>query len=514
MSRRSGKFLALLVVGLVLVVGLLGKPATAHAAELTVTTCNEASLVAAFDELNANGSADMLRFACSGMIVLTNGGLLVQEDLTIDSDGYNVILDASTSGRVFEIGLDVQLTLNNLQLQNGNVGSNDGGAILNYGKLFINGGNLLSNAARNGGAIANLGGEVTITGTTFFANQSNVYGAALFNNDGLVEIAHSTFTSNLAAQAGGAVFNGNGTVTMINTTCYNTDAELNGGCLAQTGGGALATLTHVTMRDNEASLTGLNDHIFNTGGASVLLTNSIIFGRNGEATCSGGITDGGGNIAYNAPGCPGANLNPGLLSFGNYGNGNSTLPPASGSPAIDAAPNCAGQSRDQNGTVRPQGLGCDIGAVEVQQVMNPQSGQSEIVAPFVPGNTLSDRASEINTILEGEDLAHAGGMDDGVFARVYMEDGAWQLNPGTIPQDLVDYGVILAIDVWEQNGDQFFDNYERICLQGRGRVIYLDATTSPRTMTEITPVEVEDDYTCAWIPNAGTVVLIPPEPQS
>jgi len=37
----------------------------------------------------------------------------------------------------------------------------------------------------------------------------------------------------------------------------------------------------------------------------------------------------------------------------------------------------------------------------------------------------------------------------------------------------------------------------------------LDATTSPRTQIEITPVEYIDGSTCGWVPNAGTLVLIP-----
>jgi hypothetical protein len=42
-------------------------------------------------------------------------------------------------------------------------------------------------------------------------------------------------------------------------------------------------------------------------------------------------------------------------------------------------------------------------------------------------------------------------------------------------------------------------------------MIFMDATTSPRTMWEMDNTTFENGYTCGWIPNAGTVVLIEPE---
>jgi hypothetical protein len=131
-------------------------------------------------------------------------------------------------------------------------------------------------------------------------------------------------------------------------------------------------------------------------------------------------------------------------------------------------------------------------------------GVAEIVIPAVP--SLNDWNATA-----GESRAEAYGMDDNVYATVHMQDGAWQYNAGGIPQDLIDNGVILAIDVWELGGDQFFDDYEKVCVLGEGRLIYFDATLSPRPMVEITPVTFEDGYTCGWIPNAGTLILIEPE---
>jgi hypothetical protein len=54
-----------------------------------------------------------------------------------------------------------------------------------------------------------------------------------------------------------------------------------------------------------------------------------------------------------------------LNRLGFYGGSTRTQPPLSGSPVLDAIPaeQCA-LPTDQRGVARPQGAGCDIGAVE------------------------------------------------------------------------------------------------------------------------------------------------------
>ena len=133
----------------------------------------------------------------------------------------------------------------------------------------------------------------------------------------------------------------------------------------------------------------------------------------------------------------------------------------------------------------------------------------ELIAP-PPPPSLNDWHGEF----EDENRAHAFGMQDNVYGTIHMWQGAWQYNAGGIPQELIDYGVIFAVDVWvlTDDGQTQFDlgGYQEICMLGEGRMIFMDATQSPRTMTEILPVTFEDGYTCGWIPNAGTVILINP----
>ncbi|MGB8930491.1 MAG: hypothetical protein WCC48_04480, partial [Anaeromyxobacteraceae bacterium] len=51
----------------------------------------------------------------------------------------------------------------------------------------------------------------------------------------------------------------------------------------------------------------------------------------------------------------------------------------------------------------------------------------------------------------------------------------------------------------------------RICLQGYGTMLYRDATGQPRVVTELQSFG-QSDYTCADIPNAGTVILVVGQP--
>jgi hypothetical protein len=98
-------------------------------------------------------------------------------------------------------------------------------------------------------------------------------------------------------------------------------------------------------------------------------------------------------------------------------------------------------------------------------------------------------------------------LPDGFYCRVLMRNGAWQVHAGGIPQGLIDNYVILAIDLFHLSGVLDFGGHVPVCLQGEGRLIFLDATTSPRALIELETFN-EGGYTCGWIPNAGTLVLI------
>ena len=68
---------------------------------------------------------------------------------------------------------------------------------------------------------------------------------------------------------------------------------------------------------------------------------------------------------------------PVLGPLANNGGPTETLLPLTGSPLLDAIPPAAcGATVDQRGVTRPQGTGCDIGAVEVEVVAPPPRRRS------------------------------------------------------------------------------------------------------------------------------------------
>ncbi len=90
------------------------------------------------------------------------------------------------------------------------------------------------------------------------------------------------------------------------------------------------------------------------------LSDSIVAG-NASPACRGTIDDGGHNISFGDPSCPGANADPLLEPLADHGGPTLTRRPGSGSPAIDAVPaSGAGcEPTDQRLVLRPQGAGCD-----------------------------------------------------------------------------------------------------------------------------------------------------------
>ena len=103
--------------------------------------------------------------------------------------------------------------------------------------------------------------------------------------------------------------------------------------------------------------------------ASATVGSSIV-AANAGGDCSGAIISSGHDIDDDSScGFTGAGdrsgVNALLGPLGEHGGTGETLMPLAGSPALDAADPAACPATDQRGVSRPQGAGCDIGAVEV-----------------------------------------------------------------------------------------------------------------------------------------------------
>ena len=75
-------------------------------------------------------------------------------------------------------------------------------------------------------------------------------------------------------------------------------------------------------------------------------------------------------------------------------------------------------------------------------------------------------------------------------------------------QSVVDMGVLDLVDVWG-NATQYFE----VCFPQAGKVIFLDAATSPRTVVDVSNFK-RDGKSCAAMNRAGTMVLVESSVQS
>lgn len=124
----------------------------------------------------------------------------------------------------------------------------------------------------------------------------------------------------------------------------------------------------------------------------------------------------------------------------------------------------------------------------------------------------ADLSGMTNPIVRADILG--GTVTDGsVFCRVLAENGTFINSPADIGnQAVLDQGVIHAVDVFGlTHGSESvtqFNSSVKVCLQGSGRLLYLDATLSPRIPSWLT-TNYEGGFTCGLIYHAGIVVLVP-----
>jgi 6-phosphogluconolactonase (cycloisomerase 2 family) len=220
------------------------------------------------------------------------------------------------------------------------------------------------NTSRMGGAVANLGGRLTMVRSTLLNNAVVGDGGAIANDqNGVVTLANLTITANAATGRGGGLFN----VNVLNTnsiprmTVRNVTLNLNA---AQSAGGGIF-----------AESPNANDPNV------VLLANTIVAGSDGPGlggNCGGsGVFSEGHNLesgascSLNATGDK-PNTNPQLKDPLFNGGALSSLlshEPQAGSPVIEGGDNaiCAAEpvyNQDLRGVVRPLGQRCDIGSFE------------------------------------------------------------------------------------------------------------------------------------------------------
>ena len=282
---------------------------------------------------------------------------------------------------------------------NGHLGT--GGGILNMATLSITNSILSDNSAQIAGGICNDQGILSVNNCVLSGNSADYEGGGIYNHLGTLFVDNSFLSENSTGDYGGGIWN-TGTLVVNSSAITGNSSDSQGGGILNRGTLAInfSTLSgnhslwgggvknSGTLMVNSSTLSG-NSSAYEGGGifndAGVLILNSSTLSANSSLRFGGGICDVDGtlmltntivaaNFAKNVTNIYGAitsaansitNGIPLLAPLGDYGGPTQTMPPLSGSQAIDAGTNTVNLSAiDQRGYPRLIGGTVDVGACE------------------------------------------------------------------------------------------------------------------------------------------------------
>jgi CSLREA domain-containing protein len=275
---------------------------------------------------------------------ISNNGTL---ELINSQVTYNSASEGQSRGG--GIGNDGTLTVTASLIGQNHITSTYGGGLYNSGQATFIDSAIKGNAAFDGpGGVYNMQGMLTFLSSTIAANTSQ-YGPTGIENEADLMLLDSTVAAN-------SIHNSR-VITATNST-------FSAAAIENTG----------RMVVGNATITNADVAITNSG--AIELRNTILAGN--AVDCMGPIVSGGHNMLGNVTGCSYTEasgdligtssqaINPRLGPLQRDRGVTATHAPLSDSPAIDAGDNVTCTLVDQRGVVRPQGLACDIGAVEVE----------------------------------------------------------------------------------------------------------------------------------------------------
>lgn len=385
---------------------------TARPAKLPPPSCSLSDkIIAANTDADAGGC---LAGSGADTITLTHDIILREElppvtsDITIEGNGQSISGDGKF--RIFAVD-GGKLTLKNLTLTEGRGSANGGAAWLkDNAELIVLNVFFSHNRAERGGAIATGGGDsaIVISQSRFMQNAADEGAGAIYIGGGKVEISDSIFGENTATAPGrgwklegGAISMNGGQLRVFNSSFHDNRAN-HGGAFNFEGG--KSELSHLTLMNNVSTYNG-GDGLQQRGG-SVFLRNSIVAGGGIGKDCRGEYAELSGNFSEDGSCSPGFR---GDVQLGELTGSPGHFPLLDGSPAIDAADARYCLETDQVGRARPQGGGCDIGAIE-----SSSAGAAARLSPH-PGLTTAV-CSLSDLIIAANNDAVAGNCPAGYLA--------------------------------------------------------------------------------------------------
>jgi predicted outer membrane repeat protein len=238
----------------------------AHAAGVvgngSPASCTETALVAAL----AGGGA--VTFKCGGAVTIPiSNSISINQDTTLYGGG-NVTLNGGGTTRIFLVVAQTNLTLNDIILDNGNAGNQDGGAIEGSGTIVLSNvtiQNSKTNKGFCGGAIA-----TDSTGTTIISNstfqQDTAGSGGVICTSGSLDITSSHFlfnsaTNTISGSGGGAIYLFPGAKMVFKAGELNGNSALSGGGIYLTGN------AQVSFYSNGQPVSFAANNVADSGGA-------------------------------------------------------------------------------------------------------------------------------------------------------------------------------------------------------------------------------------------------------
>lgn len=295
--RILGLFVAMLCVPAIGVATTRFVDASAGA---DVGACDVSPCLTIEYTISQSGAGDVIRVTAGTYL---ENPMTISTNLVIKGDtAFNTVIDGQGSGPIFTINAD-RVVLKKLTLQNGDAGTNNGGAIaLTGGNLTLTKCRLLDNNAQNGGAIADSSsGKLLISASTLQGNNASIDGGGIWcdacgNFSKNVTLLLSQVAENSAGRWGGGVYihETQGPARFILSSLSQNTADSGGAVYAE------FSIAHVLDSD-------VSNNVADNGDAGGIYINGFLNIERSTFAENSASTNGGAVVVYGSSGLTSAN---------------------------------------------------------------------------------------------------------------------------------------------------------------------------------------------------------------